>query len=191
VESPLRDVDGTPISEGRVTTVESYASASRNMLEVDASGQVRYWACFAAGTLVHTDTGLVPIEQVRVGTKVLSQPEAGGDQGYRAVTGTVATLDQQVHAVQIEVEGESSLTTLVVTANHPFWVEERLAHGEHWLAAECLQTGFVLQLADGRRVKVRANGLVRQTQHPTLGFAADDRAGVGIVLNLSNNPSSR
>lgn len=34
--------------------------------------------CFIAGTLVHTDKGLVPIEQIKVGDMVLSQPEQGG-----------------------------------------------------------------------------------------------------------------
>lgn len=30
-----------------------------------------------AGTLVHTETGLVPIEQLKVGDKVLSKPADG------------------------------------------------------------------------------------------------------------------
>lgn len=34
--------------------------------------------CFIAGTPVHTDKGLVPIEQIKVGDLVLSQPEQGG-----------------------------------------------------------------------------------------------------------------
>ncbi len=45
-------------------------------------------ACFAAGTMVHTDKGLMPIEQVRVGTRVLAQPELGGGRDYRRVTNT-------------------------------------------------------------------------------------------------------
>ena len=32
---------------------------------------------FVAGTLVHTDKGLVPIEQIKVGDMVLSKPEIG------------------------------------------------------------------------------------------------------------------
>jgi hypothetical protein len=33
---------------------------------------------FAAGTLIHTQTGLKPIEKIRVGDFVLSQPEMKG-----------------------------------------------------------------------------------------------------------------
>lgn len=42
---------------------------------------------FVAGTLVHTDKGLVPIEQLKVGDMVLSKPESGeGEKAYKAIT---------------------------------------------------------------------------------------------------------
>jgi hypothetical protein len=41
---------------------------------------------FVAGTLVHTDKGLVPIEQLKVGDMVLSKHESGeGEQAYKPV----------------------------------------------------------------------------------------------------------
>ncbi|MDR1888838.1 MAG: Hint domain-containing protein [Zoogloeaceae bacterium] len=116
-------------------------------------------ACFAAGTQVHTDQGLTPIEKIRVGMNVLSQPENGGERDYRPVINTVAHLDQQVYAVQVKVEGATTLTTLIATGNHPFWVEAPLVDEKHWMAAECLQAGFVLQLADGRKAVVHVAGL--------------------------------
>jgi hypothetical protein len=76
------------------------------------------------------------------------------------------------------------LTTLFATPNHPFWVAGVQVNGEHWLATEYLAPGMVLQLADGRKATVHANGLVRRTQHDNIGFAADDCSGVGIVLEL-------
>lgn len=42
---------------------------------------------FVAGTLVHTDQGLVPIEQINVGDLVLSKPESG-DVAYKRVVRT-------------------------------------------------------------------------------------------------------
>lgn len=143
-----------------------------------------YKFCFAAGTLVHTDKGLVPIEKVRVGTQVLSQPEQGGERAWRPVINTVAHLDQQVYAVQVKVQGANTLTTLIATPNHPFWVESPLVDGQHWMAAECLEPGFVLQLADGSQARVHAAGLIRRTQHEHIAFAADDRAGLDIVLEI-------
>ena len=34
---------------------------------------------FVAGTLVHTDKGLIPIQDIKVGDMVLSRPEWGGN----------------------------------------------------------------------------------------------------------------
>jgi hypothetical protein len=154
-------------------------------LEYDKDGNVvGYKACFAPGTLVHTDLGLVPIEEIHVGMKVLSQPKDGGERAFRPVINAVAHLDQKVYAVQIEVDGAAALTTVIATGNHPFWVEAPLVDEKHWLAAECLEPGMVVQLARGQKAKIRAAGLVRCTQHQNIGFAADDRTGVGIVLDL-------
>jgi hypothetical protein len=186
IEQPRVAADGTPIPSGRIMSAADYSQAAKGIARLNEKGEVVYQACFAAGTTVHTDQGPLPIEKVRVGTKVLSQPENGGDTAYKPVINTVAHLDQQVHAVQVKVQGSDEITTLITTLNHPFWVQDRLAHDQHWLAAECLEPGFVLQISDGRQATVHANGLIRHTQHAHIGFAADDRVGVGMVLDLSN-----
>jgi len=52
---------------------------------------------FVAGTLVHTDKGLVPIEQIKVGDKVLSKPESGeGEQAFKRVVNTVNLARKQI-----------------------------------------------------------------------------------------------
>ncbi|MDP3799333.1 MAG: hypothetical protein Q8R06_19690, partial [Polaromonas sp.] len=78
IEQPRVAADGTPISSGRIIKAEDYSQAAKGIARLDENGKVVYQACFAAGTLVHTDQGPLPIEKVRVGTKVLSQPENGG-----------------------------------------------------------------------------------------------------------------
>lgn len=177
----LRSMNQRP----RILSVEEYTRAGDGVLEFNNAGEVIYKACFAPGTLVHTDQGMLPIEEVRVGTRVWSQPEAGGMASYRPVVGTTATLDQEVLAIQIAVEGVDQLTTLIATPNHPFWIDIPLVHDEHWLAAECLEPGHVLQMADRRKGTVHAVGRVHRTQYPHVGFAGDDRVGAGIVLDLS------
>jgi hypothetical protein len=116
-----------------------------DMYRIGDDGTVRNIGCFAPGTLVHTDKGLLPIENIHVGMKVLSQPEDGGERAYRQVINAVAHLDQQVFAVQIKVEGAAALTTIIATGNHPIWVEAPLVEEKHWLAAECLRPGLVVQ----------------------------------------------
>jgi hypothetical protein len=186
VESARRDANGVPISEGRVIAADTFAKAAEGIVELNDKGEVVYKACFAPGTLVHTEQGLVAIEHIRVGTRVLSQPELGGERAYRPVINTVAHLDQPVYAVQVNVAGSDSLTTLFATANHPFWVKSPLADDQHWLATECLVPGLVLQLQDGSPATVHAAGPIRHTQHSHIAFAADDRVGVGIVLDISD-----
>jgi Pretoxin HINT domain len=104
--------------------------------------------------LVHTDNGLVPIEKMHGGNRVL--------------------------AIQVKAQASQTISTLITTANHPFWVA-----GEDWLAAVHLQPGHTLQLSDGSQASVYATGLVRRTQHAHIGFAADDATGFGMVLTLS------
>ncbi len=180
---------GKRISDGRILAVEDYARAAEGMLSLDANGKPIFIGCFAAGTLVHTAVGLMPIEQVRAGTLVLAQPEDGGERALRRVINKMSTLDQPLMAVQIKIEGEqgTDFTTLFATPNHPFWVET--AHtedGKHWLAAECLEPCMGLQLADGRRAEVHAAALIRRTQHEDVLFAADARVQQGQVLCLKD-----
>ncbi len=164
--------------------METHAKACDGLLEINDLGEGVYKVCFVAGTLVHTDKGAMPIEKVRVGTRVLSQPEDGGEQDYRSVVNTVAHLDQRVMVVQVRVDGASELTTIITTPNHPFWVEEKLADNQHWMAAESLEPGLTVQLADAKKAHIHATGLVRRTQHADIAFAADHRSGKGIVLNI-------
>lgn len=51
---------------------------------------------FIVGTLVHTDKGLVPIEQIKVGDMVLSQLEQTGEKTYKRVVNTFAFEGKEV-----------------------------------------------------------------------------------------------
>jgi hypothetical protein len=54
-------------------------------------------ACFIAGTLVHTDQGLVPIEQIKVGDRVLSAPESGEwELAYKRVVKTMVRQNKPI-----------------------------------------------------------------------------------------------
>lgn len=82
---------------------------------------------FVAGTLVHTDQGLKPIEQIKVGDWVLSRPEdpaQGTENGYQRVTKTLRFEDKEVinfcwaHHL---AGGRSEFGNLFVTPNQPVW----------------------------------------------------------------------
>ncbi|QND84809.1 RHS repeat/ LysM domain-containing protein [Chromobacterium vaccinii] len=119
----------------------------------------KYGLCFAGGTLIHTRDGLKPIEKIVVGDWVLSQPEFKGTQAYRQVARTVDFADKEILRLVIRTNS-SSQETLLCTRNHPFWVS-----GCGWLAAEQMQLGDVLELADGGEAVLLQVEAEEQRQH--------------------------
>ena len=81
--------------------------------------------CFPAGTLVHTQEGLRPIDAIQVGDYVLSKPENGGELAYKRVTKTFVRENSELFGMEfriIVVDGIDKYISLVTTAEHPFWV---------------------------------------------------------------------
>ncbi|GAB6140813.1 hypothetical protein JCM14076_15420 [Methylosoma difficile] len=92
--------------------------------------------CFVAGTLVHTQAGLKPIEQIQVGDYVLSKTESGdGELSYQRVTRTYEYEDREVYFLSWIVLSDGDKVTdkygqpnerghVVVTGAHPIWIAE-------------------------------------------------------------------
>jgi transcription-repair coupling factor (superfamily II helicase) len=92
-------------------------------------------ACFVAGTLVHTDQGLVPIEQLKVGDMVLSRSEHDPDapNEYKRVFRTIKSAAKQKlsyvkYMVNVDGLNEQDGNRYVFCKdNHPFYIN-RLAY---------------------------------------------------------------
>lgn len=87
-------------------------------------------SCLAAGTPVWTASGPVPIEQIQVGDRVLSQDTQTGELAYKPVLRT--TVREPVKLLKIEFGGES----IKCSGGHPFWV-----CGDGWVKARDLVPG--------------------------------------------------
>ena len=99
--------------------------------------------CFVAGTLVTTEDGQEPIEEIEVGDKVLSEDETTGEVAVKTVTETyINETDELIH---ICVNGE----TISATPSHPFYVDKL-----GWTLARSLRAGDVLVLSNGELVTV-------------------------------------
>lgn len=109
-----------------------------------------FGACFVAGTPVHTPQGTAAIEELRPGDWVLAQPELGGERSARRIVRVVSFEDKPIWMVSYR-DDIGNTETLRTTPNHPFWVD-----GLGWTAAEFLQPGHRLQLADGSGATVAA-----------------------------------
>jgi hypothetical protein len=161
--------------------------------------------CFPAGTRVWTDKGRIPIEEIKVGDKVLSQPEAGGEQCYKSVVKTFVHEDKTLRAISYEVEPENIIYTIDATDNHPFWVveEEVIGWDEEnddkeivdrtmlgWTQASDLRKhDHLIQLADGRYARILANRPIYRTEVGGQGWSESliEESGYGVVMDYVNH----
>jgi hypothetical protein len=95
-------------------------------------------SCFAAGTPVHTLTGLRPIELVRTGDQVLTQDAHSGALSYQPVLAAVHNKPDRLLKVTLGDE------TISATGIHRFWKV-----GQGWVMARELKPGDRLRSVGG------------------------------------------
>jgi hypothetical protein len=99
-------------------------------------------ACFAAGTPLLTAEGSKPIEEIRVGDRVLSRPEGDVEAPVKAML-VEEVFVRTGRLWVVRVGGRDILTT----AEHPFFVR-----GKGWVPAGELQEGDLFSTHEGRWV---------------------------------------
>ncbi len=117
----------------------------------DAAKAAKNSACFIAGTLIETENGGIPIEEITAGMMVYAHnPDTGETELKEVVQTFVRETNELVH---IKVNGEEIITT----PTHPFWVPQK-----GWTDAIQLRAGDRLQLLNGEYV------IIEQVQHELL-----------------------
>ena len=112
---------------------------------------------FVGGTLVHTNRGLVPIKDIKVGDMVLSrdQHNAEGELVYKPVLRTIITEDVPVFFATFTPESVDDLpfhqqnnfdlyVDILCTANHPLWIQNK-----GWVKASDISMNDVAVLQNG------------------------------------------
>ena len=115
-------------------------------------------ACFVAGTLIHTRTGLVPIEEIKAGDEILSYNEESQLTEYNPVIETYARQTETI--IELQIEGETK--PIETTPEHPFFVKVHRARDDlgsgddegEWQAAGRLQVGDEVLLKSGQWERV-------------------------------------
>jgi len=108
-------------------------------VSVAASNILKCFQCFKEGTLVETEDGLKPIEEIEVGDKVLAYDEETGEQAYKEVVRLFRNTTEEWY--HIHVNGEE----IVCTGGHPFY----LANLDKFIPARELKVGASLLLSTG------------------------------------------
>ncbi len=97
-----------------------------------------YASCFARGTPIWTQSGLMPVEQVQPGDLVLSQDPRTGELAYKPVLQATIRLPSPMRRIRVEDE------QIAATLGHPFWVS-----GHGWRMAKQLKDGQLLHGIEG------------------------------------------
>ena len=73
--------------------------------------------CFPADTRITTDKGIVPIEQIKVGDRVLSKPESGkGEPAFKPVIRTITHTDKELwQLTYVEIKPNTDISKLTVS----------------------------------------------------------------------------
>jgi hypothetical protein len=116
-------------------------------------------SCFLAGTLVRSQMGLVPIESLKVGDRVLAQDQDTGELAYKLVLRT--TIRPPSPMTRIKTAGGDIIATL----GHPFWVD-----GEGWKMAKELTVGDLLHSLSGA---VRIGNVETAGDQPAYNLVVD------------------
>jgi len=101
---------------------------------------------FTADTLVHTENGLKPISEIKVGDKVLSYDERTETTSYQPVMDIIQG-EKQYQIINLTLDSGDSIETI---SEHPFYIK-----GKGWNPASSLKVGQALQLHDGTTVVVK------------------------------------
>ncbi|WP_349407797.1 polymorphic toxin-type HINT domain-containing protein [Pseudalkalibacillus sp. SCS-8] len=99
--------------------------------------------CFTAGTKVLTDQGEKPIDEIKVGDKVLAKSDKTGEVAYKDVVGLFQKQADEIYYIHIGDE------IIEVTAEHPFWLE-----GIGWTLVKDLNVGDLLHSSDGTQLAI-------------------------------------
>lgn len=123
--------------------------------------------CFVAGTLVETEYGLRPIEDIQIGDLVWARDEDTGEEALKPVLGLIRLHDRVIWDLEtISETGE--VHTFGTTDDHPWWVD-----GHGWKRTDELSPKDILVTQTGGKVRILSVTNTKVVE-PTFNFEVAD-----------------
>jgi len=98
-------------------------------------GNTRGGSCFVAGTMILTENGYKPVEEIQIGDYVCSENVLSGEEGLKRV------INVFIHETDKLLRLFSDNNVIETTPEHPFWVV-----GKGWVLANELSCGAYFKL---------------------------------------------
>ena len=92
-------------------------------VSIAASNLIQTRCCFKEGTLVETEEGLKPIEEIEVGDKVLTYDEETGEQAYKPVVQLFRNTTEEWCTVSVKSENGQEFE-IVSTPGHKYYLPD-------------------------------------------------------------------
>ena len=141
-----RSFEQGDVGEGLFNAGMAVLGARGAASNVRATRRSCLFNCFAEGTLVLTEDGERPIEEVAVGDRVWAWNEETGESELAEVVRLFERETLEVYTLHVGV-GE----VLETTDEHPFWVV-----GRGWVEVEDLRPGDILTTYEGQELRLVA-----------------------------------
>ncbi len=115
---------------------------------------IKHGRCFPAGTLIHTDKGLLPIQNIKVGDRVVSRPELGGQNTtteYKRITRAFCSGEDELVRLCCQKDSEyddydAPIYFEFMTPNHLIWDNQLNV----WIPASKIEIGTLLSSIDNK-----------------------------------------
>jgi RHS repeat-associated protein len=160
-------------------TAQKVASKAPATTGAKTQNAINKAGCFVKGTLILTNKGLIPIEQIAVGDTVWVYNDSTGDKAKQVVFNVVVRQTSRLISIYIDS------AVIHTTSEHPFYIRSR------WVNAENIEINDSIVLFNGRQAAIRYIE-VKDTSCTVYNFAVENYHTYYVsdlsVLVHNNNP---
>jgi len=145
-ENPIKDEIGEENFDNLQAFSVGIASLASPLIELGANS-----VCFIAGTLIASEDGKIPIEDITIGMSVYATNLETGENELKEVVRLF--VNETAELIHLSIDDD----VISTTPEHPFWVPQK-----GWTEAAKLRAGDRLQLLNGEYV------VLEEVQHEIL-----------------------